>query len=320
MPPIAPVNQELKPIPPHPPAPRPHLPPRAFGLPPPTYRRLLRAMQISILGLGIIGSAWARNLLADGHPLRCWNRTPQEFPGFVPSLPAAVDGAEAILVVVADPPAVQSVLEQILPQLHPGQLLIQSSTISARWTREFAALVKPTGAAYVEAPFTGSKPAAEQRQTVFYLGGDTADVDRARPVLAPLSKALLHIGPLGSASTLKLAMNLNIAGVAQALAESLTLCRAAGITDDTYFDALAQNVSRSGLSDLKQPKLRQRDYSPQFSLKHMAKDLRLAVATADELDLTLPQTRQLVDAYQNAIAAGWQDDDFIGLVRLLEPG
>ena len=237
-------------------------------------------MNISVLGLGIIGSAWAKNLIADGHQVRCWNRTPKDFPNFHGSILEAVQGAEMIFVVVADPPAVQSVLDQITPGLKPGQLLIQSSIISAKWTLQFAAQVHTTGALFLEAPFTGSKPAAEKRQTVFYLGGGAAVVEKAQPVLKSLSSAMVHIGPLGTASTLKLAMNLNLANMAQALCESLALARAAGISDDTYFKALSINAGRSGLSDLKEPKLRAHDYTPQFSLKHMGKDLRLALETA----------------------------------------
>ena len=277
-------------------------------------------MNIAVLGLGIIGSQWAKNLAVDGHRMRCWNRTPKEFPGFHASIHEAIEGAEAIIIVVADPPAVQSVLEQILPKLVPGQMVLQSSTISAQWTLRFAEEVRKTGALFVEAPFTGSKPAAEQRQTVFYLGGETEDVEKARSVLATLSSAVLHIGPLGTASTLKLAMNLNIAGIAQALCESLTLCRAAGIPDDIYFKALSKNASRSGLSDLKEPRLRQRDYSPQFSLKHMDKDLRLALETADEFSLPLAQTREIKKIYDQGMATGWKDEDFIGLIRLLRQG
>jgi 3-hydroxyisobutyrate dehydrogenase-like beta-hydroxyacid dehydrogenase len=275
-------------------------------------------MNIAILGLGIIGSAWAKNLIADGHAVRCWNRTPKDFPYFHTSIREAVEGAEAIIVVVADPPAVQSVLEQILPLLKDGQLVIQSSTISAKWTLEFAEMVRETGADFLEAPFTGSKPAAEARQTVFYLGGDAEVVERARPVLKPLAGAIQHIGPLGSASSLKLALNLNLANMAQALAESLTLTRAAGIHDDTYFAALSRNAGRSGLSDLKEPKLRSGDFSPQFSLKHMGKDLRLALETAADLGLSLDQSTRLAEAYAKGIDAGWQEDDFIGLIRILE--
>jgi 3-hydroxyisobutyrate dehydrogenase-like beta-hydroxyacid dehydrogenase len=269
-----------------------------------------------MLGLGIIGGAWARNLQADGDEVRCWNRTAKEFPGFVPGAAEAVDGAEFIIVCVADPPAVQSVLNLVLPRLHAGQVVIQSSTISAKWSRLFAGQVEATGAQFLEAPFTGSKPAAEQRKTVFYLGGGAALVERCRPLLSRLSSAILHIGPVGSASSLKLAMNVNIAGIAQTLCESLALARAEGIADETYFEALRVNASRSGVSDLKEPKLRARDYAPQFSVKHMAKDLRLALETAAADGLAMGGTEQVLKAYDAGLAADWGDDDFIGLVRL----
>src|SRR5271157_4387674 len=101
-------------------------------------------MKISVLGLGIIGSAWAKNLIADGHAVRCWNRTPKDFPNFHASIQKAVDQADVIFIIVYDPPAVQSVLNQIQAQLGPGQLVIQSSTVSAKWTRLFAEQVQKT--------------------------------------------------------------------------------------------------------------------------------------------------------------------------------
>jgi 3-hydroxyisobutyrate dehydrogenase-like beta-hydroxyacid dehydrogenase len=275
-------------------------------------------MNVSVLGLGIIGSIWTKNLIADGHAVQCWNRTPKDFPNFRSSIQEAVDGAEVIFIVVADPPAVQSILDQIQPKLGSGALVIQSSTISAHWTRIFAEQVHRTGAIFLEAPFTGSKIAAEKRQTVYYLGGEPDIIEKARPILEPISSAIIHIGPLGSASSLKLAMNLNVAGVAHSLCESLTLCRASGIPDDVYFSALTRNVSHSGLADLKESKLRHYDYSPQFSLKHMAKDLRLALETAADLSLSLEQTGHLRNMYDRGMAAGWSEDDFIGLMRLIE--
>lgn len=273
-------------------------------------------MRVAVLGLGIIGSAWAANLAADGHALRTWNRSPKPAaPGMAPDPAAAVAGAEVVIVVVADPPAVDEVLDAALPALAPGAVVVQASTISPDWTRRFAERVRAAGGAYLDAPFTGSKPAAEARQTVFYIGGDAADLGRARPVLERLSRAILQVGPVGAASALKLAMNVNIALVGEALGESLVLARAAGIGDDTYFEALKLNASRSGVSDLKEPKLRAGDFSPQFSLKHMAKDLRLALEGAD--DLPLPQLRRLKELYDRAMAAGWGDEDFAVLMRLL---
>ncbi|PQV62874.1 2-hydroxy-3-oxopropionate reductase [Abditibacterium utsteinense] len=275
-------------------------------------------MKIAVLGLGIIGSVWAQNLAADDHEMRAWNRTPQaDFPGFVPDIPAAVEDADFVFIVVADPAAVEAVLEVALPLLKSGQTVVQSSTISPHWTLEFARKVEETGAAFLEAPFTGSKPAAIARETVFYLGGDAELIEKARPILDSLSKKILHIGPLGSASALKLAMNLNIAGVAQTLTESLNFARKCGLSDDMFFEALSANVSKSGIVDLKEPKLRAADYAPQFSLKHLEKDLRLALETAQENGIELPQTASLRELYLQGLKKGWGDEDFIGLERLL---
>jgi 3-hydroxyisobutyrate dehydrogenase-like beta-hydroxyacid dehydrogenase len=271
--------------------------------------------RITVIGLGIIGSAWAKNLHSDGLTVRGWNRTPKDFPFYEADVVKAIADAEMIIIVVADPPAVESILDQIVPHLKRGQLVAQSSTISAHWTKLFAQRIEATGAEFLEAPFTGSKLAAEARKTVFYLGGTAELIEKARPVLQRISAQLLHVGELGTASSLKLAMNLNLAVMAEALGESLALTRAEGIPDEKYFEALHMNVGRSGLSDLKEPKLRASDYAAQFSLKHMNKDLRLALETAGSLDL--PVTEALKTLYNKGMDAKLGDDDFIGVVRLL---
>jgi 3-hydroxyisobutyrate dehydrogenase-like beta-hydroxyacid dehydrogenase len=270
---------------------------------------------IAVVGLGIIGSAWAKNLHADGLTVRGWNRSRKDFPFYEPDLVKAVTGAEMIIIVVADPPAVESILKVIMPHLKPGQIVAQSSTISAHWTKLFARQVEATGADFLEAPFTGSKPAAEARKTVFYLGGKAELLEKARPVLERLSASRLHVGDMGTASSLKLAMNLNLALMMEALSESLTLARAEGIPDEKFFEALHMNVGRSGLSDLKEPKLRSGDFAPQFSLKHMNKDLRLALETAGRLEL--PDAKSLKSFYDKGMEAGFGDDDFSGVIRLL---
>jgi 3-hydroxyisobutyrate dehydrogenase-like beta-hydroxyacid dehydrogenase len=276
-------------------------------------------MNISVLGLGIIGATWAQHFHNDGFSLKTWNRTPQpDFVGFVPTVEDAVTDADFVFVVVSDPAAVESVLERARPNLKKGAIIVQSSTISPTWTKKFSADVESVGARFLEAPFTGSKPAAQARQCVFYLGGDNELVEEAKPVLEKISKAQLHVGKTGDASALKLAMNLNIAGISQTLTEAITFTRKAGLSDEIFFQALDLNVSKSGLSDLKKPKLETSDYSPQFSLKHMGKDLRLAIETAGENDLELPQTARLKALYDLGIEKGFGDDDFVGLIRLLE--
>jgi 3-hydroxyisobutyrate dehydrogenase-like beta-hydroxyacid dehydrogenase len=272
-------------------------------------------MSVAILGLGIIGSLWARNLQADGLEVRTWNRTPKAFPGFVSDAAQAASGADFIIIVVADPAAVQQVLQAIAPMLKSGQTVIQCSTISKSWTLEFAETVRKTGARFLEAPFTGSKVAAENRKTVFYLGGESEDIENARPILQKIAAHLLPIGPVGSASVLKLAMNMNMAMVMQALSESLHFARSQGLSDAAFFDGLQLNGSRSGLSDIKQPALRNRVFSPQFSLKHMDKDLRLALEDAG--DARLPQLQTLKTIYEEGMSKGLGESDFSVLVELI---
>lgn len=275
-------------------------------------------MEIAVLGLGIIGSIWARNLVESGYEVKTWNRTYKEFPGFKASAEEAVSGTSIVFIVVSDPAAVQDVIDQILPALSCGQIVVQCSTISARYTKIFADQVTSVGASYLEAPFTGSKPAAEVRKTVFYVGGDLEVLEKARPVLQSIASEIMYIGELGTASTLKLAMNLNMAGIGQILNESLSLARAGGISDETYFNALDINAGKSGLSELKKEKLRSEDYSPQFSTKHMAKDLKLADETATEFSVPLRELKNLIQIYEAGIAAGYGEDDFIGLGRLVQ--
>ncbi len=275
-------------------------------------------MKISVFGLGIIGGIWAESLRRDGNDVRGWNRTPKPtLPFYTADARAAATHADVLIIVVADPPAVQGVLDQIEPSLRPGQTVIQSSTISPEASRNFAKQVEATGAVFVEAPFTGSKPAAEQRKLVFFIGGEPSVIELVRPALSGLAADIEYIGPVGSASAIKLAFNLNVALIAEALAESLTFARAVGISDDRYFSALKLNVGQSGLAALKEAKLRTDDFAPQFSLKHMDKDLRLALAAAGAVPL--PQTQALVKLYQAGIEQGWGDDDFIGLIRLVQP-
>jgi glyoxylate/succinic semialdehyde reductase len=272
---------------------------------------------IGIIGLGIIGGVWARNYAAAGKLAGTWNRTPQpDAPAWKDSPEAVARAADVIQIVVADPAAVASILTRILPELGPGKVLVQSSTIDAVSSEKFEALVVARGARYLAAPFTGSKPAAEQKQTVFYLGGDAGLITELEPLFALISSTRFIIGTNGQACTLKLAMNLNIAAHMQGLAEALTLARRAGVTDTVFFDALSKNVSYSGVTKLKEPKLRAGDFAPQFSVKHMAKDMRLASGTAASDNFSLLDAVR--ETLKTAEARGLGDEDFSALIKVIE--
>lgn len=272
-------------------------------------------MKIGVIGLGIIGGVWARHYEAAGVLAAAWNRTAKpDFPKWADSPEAVARAADVVQIVVADPPAVRDIIGRIAPALGPGKTVVQSSTIDPQSSDEFRSAVTNTGARYLEAPFTGSKPAAEQKQSVFYLGGDAALIEELDPLLSLVSAARFHIGDHRQAATLKLAMNLNIAAQMQALSEALVLARRAGVSDDVFFGALGKNVACSGLVKLKEPKLRAGDFAPQFSVKHMLKDMRLASRMNGCEDFPILDTVR--DRLAAAERAGWGDEDFAALIKL----
>jgi len=273
-------------------------------------------MKIGIIGLGIIGDIWSGHYEEAGVLAGTWNRTAKpDAPQWMETPEAVTEAADVVQIVVADPPAVESILARILPKLGPGKILMQSSTIDPASSAKFKAQVLATGARYLEAPFTGSKPAAEVKQTVFYLGGDADLIAELEPLFQLVSSARFHIGDNEQACTLKLAMNLNISAQMETLCEALTLVRRAGVSDDVFFDALGKNVSYSGVTKLKEPKLRAGDYSPQFSVKHMAKDMRLASKMDDKGEF--PMLAAIRQRLEDAEAAGFAEEDFAAMMKLL---
>lgn len=269
---------------------------------------------IAILGLGIIGTPWAGRYQAAGRLAAVWNRTPKpNAPAWKETALQAALAADVIQIVVADPPAVSSVLDAILPALGQGKAVVQSSTIDPDSASAFEARVRAKGALYVEAPFTGSKPAAEEGTTVFFMGGDATAMDAVEPLLALVSQTRFRLSTVSKAAALKLAMNVHIAGLMQTLSESLTFARRAGIDDAFYFQALAKNVAYSGLARLKEAKLKTQDFSPQFSVKHMHKDMRLASSAGPHMPMLETVRGRLAEAE----ARGMGDEDFCSLIRLL---
>lgn len=273
-------------------------------------------MQVAVLGLGLIGSVWARHWHADGHAVRAWNRTPKpEQPGWTADPLAAVRGADVVALVLADGPVTAEIVARIAPALKPGMTVCQHATIGVDEVQALATAVRTTGARFLDMPFTGSLPAAQARQNVFFCGDDTGAFAHVESLYRALSKAVLPYPAVGQAMTVKLVMNSVIANTFQALAEGLGLARAAGLSDGQFFAALDLNVAKSGVADLKKAKLEQGDFTPQFSVKHLHKDLALALRLAGTTDAAMPQTEHLLAAYAERLAAGDGDLDFSVLIK-----
>ena len=271
----------------------------------------------AVLGLGIMGEAIARNLDQAGLLGAAWNRSPRpEFPRFTPALRDALKDCEFLFILVTDDQAVADVINNMEADLGPQHLIIQCSTVNPASNIKFQQQVEKRGAHFIEALIGGSKVAALDRQIILYTGGAAAQAQRAEPVLAAISAKRIYIGATGKASAIKLAMNLNIAMQVEALCESFAYAERAGIDADTFFTVLKNNTAWNRLSDVKEPKLRRHEFSPQFSVKNMLKDIRLALAT-DKTDHGLALLAAVEHIYARAEAGGLGNDDMIALYKLL---
>lgn len=273
---------------------------------------------VGLIGLGIIGSRAAIGLRAAGYSVFVWNRTPRAAPNFLASPAEVARVCETIQLFVADARALFEVIDAMGDAITPQHLLILSATVGREATLEAADLLAKKGAQLLDAPFTGSKAAAEKRQLVYYVGGDEAALLRAQPILEATSKAIVPIGKLGDAAVVKVVTNMIAAVSIQTLAEALAIVRKTGIDPEVFAVALEQNACRSGTMDLKLPKMISGDYEPHFSLKHMFKDVQLGVHLAHSLGLEIPATTVTAGTMYGAVNHGWGDLDFASLFRLYE--
>jgi 3-hydroxyisobutyrate dehydrogenase-like beta-hydroxyacid dehydrogenase len=232
--------------------------------------------KVAIVGLGVIGSVWAKHLHADGVLTTAWNRTEKsfEFPTSK-TLETVPKKASIIHVVVSDEVVTKDVITTLCKSLNDTHTVVQSTTIDPKTSEHCKDIVTKCGAKYIESPFTGSLPAAENRETIFFVACSEEEKKFITPYLSRISKANFYLKNNTQACLIKLAMNLQIASAMNALSDALSVCRLADIDDETFFDVFKQNVSYSGVAKLKEEKLRNNEFSPQFSVKHMSKDMRL---------------------------------------------
>jgi 3-hydroxyisobutyrate dehydrogenase-like beta-hydroxyacid dehydrogenase len=281
-------------------------------------------MRVAFLGLGIMGHAMATNLAKAGHEVTVWNRTPGklvEGAGVAPTPAAAAQGAEVVWLCVSDTDAVESVLfgpDGVEQSLTQGMIIADSSTISPSATLKFAERVKGKGVAYVDAPMTGSKIGAQNGSLVFIVGGDEGDIERLEPLFAAMGKKTFRMGETSKGQATKLAMNLQIALIFEGFAEALTLATKLGVDPAKLLSLIEATMVRSGVIDYKGPFVLARDFSPNFPLRLMHKDIRLTLEAAKEARVKLPALETVEEIYEMATEDGHQDLDYAATLTLLE--
>lgn len=266
--------------------------------------------RVGVIGLGIIGARVAKNLRKAGFDVHVWNRTPKDEPQFVQSPQALAETCQVLQIFVANDAAILETIDQLRPALTAQHLLIVHSTISPETIKQIKAEIDPMGTHLIDAPFTGSKGAAEKGQLVYYLAADSADLERAKPILEATSKHLVYFDHLGDASLVKIATNLITASIVQSLSEAIAITEKAGVNPNKLSEAIEYNACRSGVSDLKIQAILKRDFDPNFSLTNMLKDSRLAVKLAEKFKLELPATKTVNQVLARAEEKGWGAQDF----------
>jgi 3-hydroxyisobutyrate dehydrogenase-like beta-hydroxyacid dehydrogenase len=280
-------------------------------------------MKVAFLGLGIMGNAMAHNLVKAANTVAVWNRTPKNIDGArTSSSPADAAGdAEVVWMCVSDTAAVERLLfaaDGVASAIKPGSIVVDSSTISPAATRDFAAKLRAQGADYVDAPVTGSKIGAESAQLIFIAGGKPETLAKLQPLFSAMGKKVVHMGETGLGQSAKLAMNLQIAMIYEGFAEALTLAKCLGVQPEKLIELIQASMVRSGVIDYKAPFVLQRDWTPNFPMRLMEKDLKLVKEAAAQQKLTLPGLESVRSVYEKARAAGKSDLDYAATLDVIE--
>lgn len=274
--------------------------------------------KIGFIGLGVMGLGMAANLLKKGYEVAVYNRTPGKAASLVElgaselESPVAVARAvDIVITMISNDAAIREVYwgeNGIFEGVREGVTLIDSSTISPLLAKELAAAAEALGASFLDAPVTGSKPAAEDGTLVFMVGGPEAALASVEPLLLAMGRKVIPMGPNGSGSTAKLAHNTIVGINVAALTEGMAIAASGGIDGSKFVELVQSGGAASKAADLKGAKLLEGNYDVQFSLELMLKDLRLSSVLSDSLKVPTP----LLEAAKSLFQVG----DSMGLGEL----
>ena len=283
--------------------------------------------RIGFTGLGTMGAAMAANLRRARFEVTVWNRTPGragpllELGAAEAPTPAATAAASDVVVVcVSDTPDVEAVLfgpDGIANGVAAGGLVIDCSTISPGATREYAARLRELGVGFVDAPVSGGSEGAVQATLTIFVGGETADVARAMPVLQAMGKTITHFGPAGSGQAVKAVNQVVIAGAYLGVAEGIVLALKAGLDPVAVAEALGGGAARSWVLENRSGRMIDNEYPLGFRTSLHLKDLAIALDLARSVGATLPVAGLAAQLEAGLVARGKGGEDMSNLARAI---
>ena len=281
--------------------------------------------RVAFLGLGIMGIGMARRLLGAGFPLTVYNRNRDKAESLatagatVATSPAeAAAQAAIVFCMVADDHASRALWlgeNGALAAAAPGTVLVDCSTVSVSWIKELAAAATAHGCELIDAPVTGSKPQAAAGELSFLAGGSAPALEKIRPALAVMSRAVHHVGPTGSGALLKLINNFVCGVQAASIAEAIAMIEHGGLDRTKALELLCLGAPGSPLVKTFSGRMTAQTYEPNFLLWLMAKDLAYAHAEAARLSVDLATATAALTVFQRAIDAGYAEKDVSAVVE-----
>lgn len=286
------------------------------------------SMNIAFIGLGIMGRAMAANLLKAGHHVTVYNRTKERTGALAEAganvaetAKAAASGADAVVLMLTGPEATDAVLEGpdgALEGLGAGVPVVNMSTVSPEYARAAAERLAKCSVTYVDAPVSGSKVPAEQGTLIILAGGPRDVVDGLEPAFLAMGQKVIYCGDAGTGSDMKMVVNLLLGVMMEGFCEALNLGRRLGLTTQAVFDTILSGPLGCGLFNLKTKMLETDDYPTQFPFKHMTKDMRFVLQTADQAGAPAPLATALFQVMRQGVGKGLGDLDFAAVMRVLE--
>lgn len=284
---------------------------------------------IAFLGLGAMGSRMAARLLAAGHDVTVWNRSPERAEDLrtlgakvAPTPRAAVQGAMFVIAMVRDDDASRSVWLDAqtgaLAGMMPGSVAVETSTLSLPWVRELASHCAQQGRAFIDAPVAGSRPQAEQGLLVFMVGGEAHIVASATPILSAMGGAVHHAGPAGAGAIVKLAVNSLFGVQVAAVAELTEMIRRQGFDPARAVEIIAATPVCSPAAKVAAGAMLANAFAPLFPVELVVKDFTYAQQAGGGGDQA-PMIRAAGQVFQHALDRGFGGDNLTGIVRLYRP-
>lgn len=278
-------------------------------------------MNITVLGIGLMGSAIANRLVSCGHQVTAWNRTPETALAtlasdvkFEPDSPVAISEAEVVLLFLSEAAVINQVLQASPTSVLENKLIIQMGTIAPEESRELSAWLSSRNAGYLECPVLGSIPEARQGSLLLMAGGTEALFKKAHPVLKELGSSPQLIGPVGQAAALKLGLNQLIAGLTATFSLSLGFLEKEQVDLDKFMSILRDSAVYAPTFDKKLGKMLSGDYeNPNFPLKHLDKDVGLFLSAAEPHGLHTETLQAIRSIITRGLEAGHADLDYSSL-------